>query len=103
MGDIAEAERPLRWNGAASRRIERLGAPQEDATMAGIIRAHIVSHHDQSIDVTPIDCPAADAHTNGTLRCTTIMFDGERRSCRYWQACTFPSNDTHRADPSKLA
>jgi len=71
--------------------------------MAGIVRAHLVKHADGSHDVGPIDCPAADQHTSGPPRCYTIMFDGERRACTYWLACTLPSNDTHRMDPSRLA
>lgn len=71
--------------------------------MAGIVQAHIEEHADHSIDVRPIACPGADMHTQGVPRCYTVMFDGERRACVYWQATTMPGNDTHRQDPSMLA
>lgn len=70
--------------------------------MAGFVRASLEQHNDLSIDVIPDDCPVEHPHFVGTMRCYTIMFDGERRACTYWQACTHVANTTHRVDPSYL-
>lgn len=90
----------------------------EERTMPGWVNATCTKHLDQSVDIHPEftpsnvtgddgehlqDCPIRGDHRLDTPRCYTIMFDGSRRACMYWTACTNSANTTERVDAGVLA
>lgn len=78
-------------------------APQEDHSMAGIVRAHLEVHGSATYDVMPEVCPAEDEHTQAKPRCQCKMIDGEVRWCPFFVTLTSPANCSDRKYLRELA
>lgn len=66
--------------------------------MSGVIQADLYVFPSGAADVSPAMCPIKGTHRPEMPICYSVMHDGVRRACPFWQATVRAVNVAERVD-----
>jgi hypothetical protein len=68
--------------------------------MSGVVKGDLYIFPNHRVDVVPIMCPQRGIHRVDMPICYTVLHDGGRRACPFWQATVREANPCERIDAS---
>jgi hypothetical protein len=70
--------------------------------VSGVVQADIYRWATGQLEVMPLVCPGRGPYRTDLPHCYSILADGSRRACVFWQATARANNPCERADAAAL-